>query len=81
MSVQPKVFPSDGFQTVPVDQRPEEEDLPNYKAERYYPVRIGEVFQERYQIVGKLGFGGGSTVWVCHDLKYVSTMPKFHGVY
>ncbi|QPG96452.1 hypothetical protein C2857_004238 [Epichloe festucae Fl1] len=65
----PKVFPSAGFQTVPADQRTEEEDLPNYKAERYYPVRIGEVFQERYQIVGKLGFGGGSTVWVCHDLK------------
>lgn len=80
VSAQPAVFPTAGFQTVPAGQRPEEEGLPNYKAERYYPVRIGQVFQERYQIVGKLGFGGGSTVWLCHDLRYVPTMRKFRGV-
>lgn len=68
---QPKVFPTVGFETVSADEPIEEEELPNYKAERYYPVLIGQVLQDRYQITGKLGFGGGSTVWACRDLKYV----------
>ncbi|KNZ76789.1 Serine/threonine-protein kinase SRPK3, partial [Termitomyces sp. J132] len=29
-----------------------------------YPVRIGDLFVSRYQIVGKLGFGMTSTVWL-----------------
>ncbi|KAL2754336.1 hypothetical protein ACRALDRAFT_1063202 [Sodiomyces alcalophilus JCM 7366] len=69
MSTQPKVFRTVGFETLPTDKPIEEENLPNYKAERYYAVRIGQVLQDRYQIVGKLGFGGGSTVWACRDLK------------
>lgn len=48
----------------------EEESIPNYKAQRYYPVRIGEVFNERYQVIGKLGYGSSSTVWLCRDLGY-----------
>ena len=72
MSTPSKAFPNIGFQTVPADQRTEEGNLPNYNAEKYYAVRIGEVLRARYQIVGKLGFGGGSTVWACRDLRYVS---------
>ncbi|KFG79145.1 protein kinase-like protein [Metarhizium anisopliae] len=69
MLAQPKGFPTVGFETVPADEPIEEEELPKYKAERYYPVLIGQVLQDRYQITGKLGFGGGSTVWACRDLK------------
>ena len=29
---------------------------------------MGEVFQSRYQVVGKLGYGGYSTAWLCRDL-------------
>lgn len=36
---------------------------------RYYPMRIGDVIQKQYQIVGKLGFGVGSTVWLANDFK------------
>ncbi|KID95432.1 protein kinase-like protein, partial [Metarhizium majus ARSEF 297] len=75
MVAQPKVFPTVGFETVLADEPIEEEELPNYKAERYYPVLIGQVLQDRYQITGKLGFGGGSTVWACRDLKYVADEP------
>lgn len=75
---QPKVFPTVGFETVSADEPIEEEELPNYKAERYYPVLIGQVLQDRYQITGKLGFGGGSTVWACRDLKYVQ-VRKLYG--
>ncbi|KAM0666464.1 hypothetical protein ACQRIU_004319 [Beauveria bassiana] len=39
---------------------------PNFS--RYYPVQIGQVFADRYQVVGKLGFGATSTVWLAHDL-------------
>ncbi|RSL83532.1 hypothetical protein CEP52_016693 [Fusarium oligoseptatum] len=70
MSVQPKVFPTVGFEALPVEQPIEEENLPNYKAARYYPAHIGQVLQHRYQIVGKVGYGGGSTVWACRDLDF-----------
>lgn len=48
----------------------EEETLPWYTRDGFYPVNIGQVFQSRYQVIGKLGFGGYSTVWLCRDLKY-----------
>ena len=56
---------------LPADERIEEEKIIGYKAERFYPVHLGEVFKSRYQVVAKLGFGGSSTVWLCRDLKYV----------
>lgn len=37
----------------------------------FYPVTIGEVFEERYRVVAKLGWGAHSTIWLCHDLQYV----------
>lgn len=43
--------------------------MPDYVASRYYPARIGEIFKDRYQIVGKLGFGASSTVWLARDMK------------
>ena len=46
----------------------EEERVPWYNPKDFYPVCIGEVFHSRYQVVGKLGYGGYSTVWLCHDL-------------
>lgn len=49
----------------------EEETLRGYSPERFYPVNIGEVFRSRYQVIGKLGYGGHSTVWLCRDLQYV----------
>ena len=34
-----------------------------------YPIRLGEVLNERYRVEHKLGFGGGSTVWMAFDLQ------------
>lgn len=62
-------FPTDGFEELPLQKRIEEETIPNYKAERYYTVRLGEVFNSRYQVVAKLGFGTASTIWLCRDLE------------
>ncbi|TVY75705.1 Serine/threonine-protein kinase SRPK, partial [Lachnellula suecica] len=41
----------------------------NFGIDRYYPARIGDVLSSRYQIVGKLGFGNSSTVWLARDLQ------------
>ncbi|KAL7949254.1 serine threonine protein kinase, CMGC group [Trichoderma barbatum] len=54
-------FSNSNFERIPVDERIEEELFPDYAASRYYPVRIGEVLGDRYQIAGKLGFGARST--------------------
>lgn len=45
----------------------EEETLPAYCALDFYPVRIGEIFKFKYRVLGKLGFGSSSTVWLCRD--------------
>lgn len=42
----------------------EEELLPYFSARDFYSVQPGQVFNKRYQTVVKLGFGGGSTVWL-----------------
>lgn len=65
----PLVFPNTGFAQIPADHKFEEETLPNYLASRYYPVRIGEILCDRYQLVGKLGYGATSTVWLARDLR------------
>ncbi|GES57283.1 kinase-like protein [Aspergillus terreus] len=36
--------------------------------ERFYPGHISEVFNRRYQVVGKLGYGSSATAWLCRDL-------------
>lgn len=35
----------------------------------FYPLCLGEVLNGRYLVEHKLGFGGGSTVWMAHDLQ------------
>lgn len=35
----------------------------------WYPVVIGEVFLDRYEVLGKLGWGQTSTIWLCKDLE------------
>ncbi len=42
----------------------------DYVPSRYYPVQIGETFRACYQVIGKLGFGATSTVWLARDLRW-----------
>lgn len=46
----------------------EQEDIKDYCRGGYYPVKIGEVFNNRYKVIRKLGWGHFSTVWLCDDL-------------
>ncbi|RAQ54645.1 srpk [Aspergillus flavus] len=61
-------FPTTGFDIVTPSQILEErfEDL---RKGQYYPVNIGDIFRSKYQVVGKLGFGISSTVWLARDLE------------
>ena len=54
------------------DVQIEEERKPNYNAQHFYPVKLGQVFDDTYQVIAKLGYGGSSTVWLAKDLhRYV----------
>lgn len=64
----PLNFCNPNFVRIPPTHLVEEETTPDYVASRYYPTRIGQVLQNRYQVVGKLGFGVTSTVWLARDL-------------
>lgn len=57
--------------TLPYETLMEEETLPHYKAEQYYPVNIGDIYGARYQVGGKIGYGAYSTSWLCRDLQCV----------
>lgn len=63
----PICFPTGGFETV----RPSEvleERFVKLKQEKHYPTNIGDVLHAKYQIIGRLGFGTTSTVWLARDL-------------
>lgn len=65
----PREFSTVRFPLISSEYLVEEETLPFYEHEQYYPVRIGELFSSKYQVVGKLGYGAYSTVWLCRDLR------------
>ncbi|OAA63469.1 Cytochrome P450 [Niveomyces insectorum RCEF 264] len=85
----PKVFPTSGFDSLPSDTLFEEEELPDYRADRFLPVDLGQVLRDRYQICAKLGFGSSSTTWLARDLRdrnhvalkiYVHTSEKLREI-
>ncbi|CAP91173.1 hypothetical protein E8E15_002216 [Penicillium rubens] len=53
-SVSPvREFSQSSFPLLDPTQKFEEETLSGYSPDGFYPVKIGEVFQSRYQVVGK----------------------------
>lgn len=44
-----------------------EESLAEYRVGGYHPVAVGDIFQNRYYAIHKLGWGHFSTVWLCYD--------------
>ncbi|KAJ5919464.1 hypothetical protein N7454_009299, partial [Penicillium verhagenii] len=65
----PLKFTNPNFIQIPASQEIEEETIPGYEAARYYLIQIGEILKDRYQVVGKLGFGASSTVWLARDME------------
>ncbi|KAH7170045.1 kinase-like domain-containing protein [Dactylonectria macrodidyma] len=78
---EPRTFPSQGFDTVSNDCLIEEEGMPEYKPEHFYPARLGEVLNGKFQTVAKLGYGSSSTIWLARDLQghqYVALKIYIH---
>ena len=48
----------------------EQEDSSDYCVGGYHPVKIGDLFYDRYHVVRKLGWGHFSTVWLSWDLRF-----------
>ena len=46
----------------------EEETLPHYDAKDFFHVHPGKIFSEKHETIAKLGYGGGSTVWLARVL-------------
>lgn len=72
-------FPTAGFDIISDKVLHEEEQLDGFRKGVYYPVNIGDVFASQYQVVGKLGFGVTSTVWLARDLQCVKATRLFYG--
>lgn len=64
-----QLLPTSGFKNIKLDEPVEEEELPGYSADWFYPIRLGEVFQDHYQILEKLGLGVLSATWLARDLR------------
>lgn len=45
----------------------EQEDSLQYKKGGYHPVKPGDLFELRYLVIKKIGWGQFSTVWLCYD--------------
>ncbi|KAJ5384277.1 hypothetical protein N7517_002188 [Penicillium concentricum] len=60
-------FPTSGFEVIKPSHILDEERFEEFEKGRYYPVNIGDVLVSKYQVVGKLGFGTTSTVWLARD--------------
>ncbi|KAJ5978574.1 hypothetical protein N7501_001916 [Penicillium viridicatum] len=62
-------FPTSGFEVIKPSQVLEEERFEELKKGNYYPVNIGDILASKYQVIGKLGFGTTSTVWLARELE------------
>jgi len=73
----PRAFQNDNFKLLDPNKPIEEEKLWCYDQLIFYPAHIGEVVSSRYQILGKLGWGAYSTIWLARDLQCVlqTTFP------
>ncbi|KAJ0158568.1 SRSF protein kinase 3, partial [Colletotrichum tanaceti] len=78
----PRRFPVAGFDVIAQEHGLiEEETMPEYDPAHFYPVRLGEVFNDRFQTVAKLGYGSSSTIWLARDLQdhqYVALKVYIH---
>jgi hypothetical protein len=63
---------------LPANVLVEEERVPGYRPEFYYPANPGEVLSNRYKILTKVGWGTASTIWLAENLERYdfSLVPK-----
>lgn len=60
--------PQQADRLLPPDEPIKEETCPGYNSRDYFPVNPGDIFDGRYQVITKIGWGGSSTVWLARDV-------------
>ena len=70
-------LPTSGFEIVEDEMLLEEQSFSWYTPETFCPVKIGDILQSKYQVLGKLGYGSVSTAWLCRDLVLVLLYASF----
>jgi hypothetical protein len=65
----PVLDDSDSYETEGSSGSEDEEDPSDYKRGGYHRVKIGDVYNSRYKVLHKLGWGYFSTVWLVWDSK------------
>jgi hypothetical protein len=50
-----------------MDVAVDEENVPRYNPEAFYPANPGDVLNGRFKLLAKLGWGTSSTVWLACD--------------
>jgi len=48
----------------------DDEGADGYRKGGYHHVTVGEMYNGRYKVIAKLGWGHFSTVWLCQDMSY-----------
>lgn len=61
--------PTSSYEAVHPSEILDEELFEHFEQGQYYPANIGDLIGSRYQIIGKLGFGVTSKVWLAPDLE------------
>lgn len=46
------------------------ENILQYRKGGYHPIHIGDILNDRFEVVNKLGSGGFGIVWLCLDVKF-----------
>uniref|UniRef100_A0A8B9LU70 non-specific serine/threonine protein kinase n=1 Tax=Astyanax mexicanus TaxID=7994 RepID=A0A8B9LU70_ASTMX len=72
------------YERLEPDQSEEQEDPREYCYGGYHPVHVGDIFNKRYKVLSKLGWGYFATVWLCltkTDICLVLELlgPDLHG--
>ncbi|XP_039229223.1 SRSF protein kinase 1 [Drosophila yakuba] len=81
----PRSSSNESYESEVYSDNDEQELKEDYCKGGYHPVNIGDLFQSRYHVIRKLGWGHFSTVWLCWDLqeksyvaiKIVKSAPHF----
>lgn len=60
---------NDGEDPAYSSEEEEQESREDYRRGGYHPVKIGDLFLQRYHVIRKIGWGHFSTVWLCWDLE------------
>lgn len=56
-------------QRLPQNEPVDEEICPGYNSKKFYPARPGDVLDDHYQILVKVGWGVSSTTWFARDMR------------